>query len=419
MTTIINTKDELEKFVVENWDSINQYIDTLQKNFPMPIYTSVDIRESTSRFAPVDNNLYPAGFNNICALDLNVCSDRLKNIIVSYSPNANSIGIIPESHTKNKFYLDHLYTLHSLLSKSFTNVEIISPDPDFFDQAKTEGLLNSNNCIELVSQSGHPLIIKQVQVENRRFISSSKTNYDVILMNHDQSKPLPVDWRNLTDKVFPSPLLGWTVRQKNQHFKFYEKVTNEFCNYFSIDPWLIRARFNTVDGIDFETKEGIEILANSVEDLINKIPYKDPSIFVKASQGTYGMGISVVKSKDEILNMNRKSRNKMDVGKNNLKFMNVLIQEGIETMIKVDEHPAEVTIYLIGGKSSGGFMRINPLKDSNSNLNSKGMIYKKYCISDICQGQDYTCKEAVYCLIARLSTIATAIELKEVEENKH
>jgi len=213
---------------------------------------------------------------------------------------------------------------------------------------------------------------------------------------------------------FPSPFLGWTARQKNLHFSFYEKITNEFCDYFKIDPNLIRAKFIGVEGIDFETKEGLEKLGDTVELLKAQITEPDPTIFVKASQGTYGMGISVVKSKDDIISMNRKTRNKMDVGKNNIKFMSLLVQEGIETMIKVDSHPAEVTIYLIAGKSSGGFMRINPLKNSNSNLNSKGMIYKKYCISEICQGQDYQCKEAVYCMIARLSTVATALELSHI-----
>ena len=269
--------------------------------------------------------------------------------------------------------------------------------------------------LELTSHSGHALTIVPVEQIGQHLSTTSGKIYDVIILNHDQSKPLPFDWKNLSDLVFPSPFLGWTNRQKNQHFAFYEQVTNEFCDHFQIDPHLIRAKFIAVEGIDFETKEGLEKLGNAVEDLKSQISDPDPTIFVKASQGTYGMGISVVKSKEDIITMNRKTRNKMDIGKNNLKFMSLLVQEGIETMIKVDSHPAEVTIYLIAGKSSGGFMRINPLKDSISNLNAKGMIYKKYCISEIYQGQDYQCKEAVYCMIARLSTVATALELSQIK----
>lgn len=412
---MINTKEDLENFVTNNWDNINLFIDNMYSDLARPIYTSVDIRESTTRFAPVDNNLYPAGFNNICTLDLNVCSDRFKNAILKLNSDCKRVAIIPESHTKNKYYLDHLYTLKSILTKHFSVVDLISPDHELFEQALNENLLNASGDLELTSQSGHALTIKAAKQVGSQLVNNQNESYHVIILNHDQSKPLPVDWKQLDHHVYPTPFLGWTTRQKNLHFAFYEKITNEFCKHFEIDPNLIRAKFIAVEGIDFETKEGLDKLGDTVEELKAQITDPDPTIFVKASQGTYGMGISVVKSKEEIISMNRKTRNKMDVGKNNIKFMNLLVQEGIETMIKVDSHPAEVTIYLISGKSTGGFMRINPLKDSNSNLNSKGMVYKKYCISEIGQGQDYQCKEAVYCMIARLSTIATALEIADIK----
>ena len=75
--------------------------------------------------------------------------------------------------------------------------------------------------------------------------------------------------------------------------------------------------------------------------------------------------------------------------------------------------PAEVTIYLINGKSVGGFMRANSEKDHQSNLNSRGMVFKKFCISEIRQNQDYKIKEAVYSVIARLSSIAAGLEAQQ------
>ena len=127
------------------------------------------------------------------------------------------------------------------------------------------------------------------------------------------------------------------------------------------------------------------------------------------------MGISVVSSGEEIINMNRKTRNKMDVGKNSIKFTSLLVQEGVETIIKYDDKPAEITIYLIDGKSIGGFMRINGEKDSLGNLNSRGMVFRKLCMGDIVESaEDHKNKEAVYSLIARLATIASAYEIQEV-----
>jgi glutamate--cysteine ligase len=115
--------------------------------------------------------------------------------------------------------------------------------------------------------------------------------------------------------------------------------------------------------------------------------------------------------------MNRKTRNKMDVGKNKIKFTSLLVQEGVETIIKYDEMPAEITVYLIDGQSIGGFMRINGEKDSLGNLNSRGMVFRKLCMCDVAQGleaADHKTKEAMYSLIARLSTIAAAYEIKDV-----
>jgi glutamate--cysteine ligase len=81
--------------------------------------------------------------------------------------------------------------------------------------------------------------------------------------------------------------------------------------------------------------------------------------------------------------------------------------------------PAEVTIYLVDGKSVGGFMRANSEKSSQGNLNSRGMVFRKFCISEIRQNQEHKCKEAIYSVVARLSTMAAGAEIRKVlnEEN--
>ena len=126
------------------------------------------------------------------------------------------------------------------------------------------------------------------------------------------------------------------------------------------------------------------------------------------------MGISVFTSGEDVRAMNRKTRNKMDIGKNNIKFTSVLVQEGVETVVKVEDAPAEITMYLVDGKGMGGFMRYNPQRGTNANLNSQGMLYRKFCISDICQDTDTHVKEAVYAVVARLSVLAASRELKEL-----
>ena len=192
--------------------------------------------------------------------------------------------------------------------------------------------------------------------------------------------------------------MGWFNRQKIIHFESYEKIIREFCEHFDIEKNLLQAKFKKVHDIDFSTKNGLEKLANEVEGLKKEIS-SEQKIFVKASKGTYGMGIQVVESGNDILSLNRKKRNKLDIGKNKIKFTDVLVQEGVETVLSYDGMPAEVTIYLIGGKSVGGFMRANNQKGASDNLNAKGMIFKKFCISEIRQNRDDVMKEAVYSII--------------------
>ncbi len=401
----IKTKEELEQFICDHYDTVNQYLNSLKKDLPIPFYSSVDVRESKFKYAPVDHNMYPAGFNNLCQADFKQAHFATVEVLSRLSPSAKLIGIFPESHTKNLMYLDHLVTLEKLIVEAGYTVRFLSFDDQLFPE--------NEKCLNLVSNSGRPLTICRAEViDGEIFVFGQKT--DLIICNNDQSNPWPVDWNSVNTPITPTPKIGWFRRQKNIHFGYYQKVANEFCQHFHINPDLIQAKFKAVEEVDFETKNGLEKLGSAVDSLLSELE-PGSKVFVKASQGTYGMGISVVSSGDEIINMNRKTRNKMDVGKNSIKFTSLLVQEGVETIIKYDDKPAEITIYLIDGKSIGGFMRINGEKDSIGNLNSRGMVFKKLCMGDVMkEAQDHTMKEAVYSVIARLSTIAAAHEIKEV-----
>jgi len=399
----ITTKSELEEFACHNWNDINKYIDDQMKDLPHPLYSSVDIREGKNKVAPVDHNMYPAGFNNLCALDLDASIPLFKKAISSLKEDALEIAIIPESNTKNKFYLDHLAMLGKTLRDTGYNVHVIS-----FDKA----LFSESNTLDLVSHSGFDIKIEDAELRDG-VIYSAGTKVDLAILNNDQSNPLPVEWNDVKTPIHPTPLIGWFQRQKISHFEFYKKVADEFCNHFSIDPNLIQANFRKVENVDFSSKQGLELLGSEVDTLLETLP-EGSKAFVKASQGTYGMGISVVSSGEEIINLNRKARNKMDIGKNKIKFTTLLVQEGVETVLKYDDMPAEVAIYLVDGHSVGGFMRANTEKGSNSNLNSKGMVFRKFCISEIRENQDHKVKEALYSVVARLATLASSYEIKEV-----
>jgi glutamate--cysteine ligase len=399
----IDTISKLEVFVTEKWNYINAFLDAEFDGLPVPLYNSVDIRENGYKIVPVDNNIYPAGFNNICMLDLDSASANIDNFILKINPEAEIIGILTESNTKNTFYLDHLsYLRKAITDAGFSEVHFITLDEKLFEDGKS--------TLELVSASNFDVVLNKAQVKNGEFYINDK-KLDFVVMNHDQSSKLTVEWDKVTTPVHPSPKIGWYNRSKSDHFIKYCEALHKFCEKFSIDPSLLQADFRLVKDIDFSQKTGLEELAKVVDQV--KGAHDGKKVFIKGDQGTYGMGISVVSSGQDVLDFNRKDRKKMNVGKNNLKFTSVIVQEGIDTILKYDDMPAEVTIYLVGGKSVGGFMRANSEKGAQENLNSRGMVFKKFCISEIRQNQDHKAKEALYSIIARLSSLASAYEIKE------
>lgn len=412
MEVIVHNKQQLEQFIFDHQQEIDQYFTEIYQSVPIPLYCSVDIRENNIKFAPVDNNLYPAGFNNLTDEDLMRASFAFQDTLYKVDPHIKRILLIPESHTKNLFYLDNIVALKRSLEGANFEVLLASFDAEWFQ--------DKENLI-LTSYSGSELVIHQIKQDQLEIVEKwggewRPLSHDLIILNHDQSRPLSVDWSKITVPVCPSPYLGWYRRTKSDHFFFYHQVVQHFAQTFSINPHLLEAQFDVCEEIDFQSKEGLGQLEQKIDYFLSQLP-TGSKVFVKANQGTYGMGISVVGAGQEILEMNRKARNKMDVGKNNLKFRSVILQESIETTIDYNGMPAEVSVYLVGGKPVGALLRANSEKGTQENLNAKGMILEKLPINHIELGTPSIRKELTYGLVARLSALASGYESLQVLSN--
>ncbi len=77
---------------------------------------------------------------------------------------------------------------------------------------------------------------------------------------------------------------------------------------------MLRARgFQESTGLDCVAK-GIEKVLASVREKYKRYDInEEPYVFIKADSGTCGMGIMTVRSPEEILELNKKNRNKMQV----------------------------------------------------------------------------------------------------------
>ena len=80
---------EIAKKLHNNQIKVNEWFNQKSITTPPSFYCSVDIRDSGFKFAPVDCNLYPAGFNNICATDLNAAPNLLKSQVETIQKELN------------------------------------------------------------------------------------------------------------------------------------------------------------------------------------------------------------------------------------------------------------------------------------------------------------------------------------------
>ena len=59
------TNEELHSAIVNNHMNIESWFRKQWIKYPAPFYSSIDLRNSGYKIAPVDTNLFPAGFNNL------------------------------------------------------------------------------------------------------------------------------------------------------------------------------------------------------------------------------------------------------------------------------------------------------------------------------------------------------------------
>jgi len=92
----------------------------------------------------------------------------------------------------------------------------------------------------------------------------------------------------------------------------------------------------------------------------------------------------------------------------------VIIQEGIPSIVQAENASAEPVIYMIGCELAGGFLRTHAEKSSTESLNSPGAVYKRLCVSDLAVRAEGCPQENVYGWSAKLGLLAIALEAEEM-----
>ena len=366
MPTIIEI---LSQKISDKQQAIEDFFAKKFQQYPQLFYNSVDLRHSGFKIAPVDTNCFPAGFNNLSQTSktaAKIIADK-KEVVVG--------ALIAELTAKTAIDLEDgsFATLHPLTNKS--------------------GKISTLDGFEP----------------------------DVIVLNNDLTDGIPPILENINIPIVPPTSMGWHSRTKSHHFDIYNELATELAQILEIDPWLISSMHRSCHDVNFKEQKGLECLAQYVDKMIENLRKKyqeygineEPYCYIKADNGTYGIAVWPVFSGAEVLEINKKERNKMNMLKGSVQNTKALVQEGIKTIDKIDNKIAEPMIYMIDGKVVGNLFRVNEARDEKISLNAAGASFfdlTELSEDQLTLGLEKNKIAAIYAVIARLAALASSIE---------
>jgi len=413
-TALSGPLHKVESLILDRQTEIESWFRNEWRKTPAPFYASVDLRNAGYKIAPVDTNLFPAGFNNLNPAFASLCIQAVQQAVEHTNRTIDRIMIIPENHTRNLFYLENISVLKELIEKAGFEVRLGSLIADLEDNMDIA--LGGGRSIKL-----EPVIREGQGLTLRGFVP------DMIILNNDLSAGRPELLEDVEQLIVPPLQLGWSSRLKSVHFGFYQQVAQEFGQHLAMDPWLINPLSRNCGEIDFMKREGESCLSTNVGALLQAIEKKyeeydigcKPFVMIKADAGTYGMGVMTAHSVAELSELNRKQRTRMATAKEGRKISQVIIQEGVYTHETWgnDATVAEPVVYMIDHNVVGGFYRVHNKRGANENLNAPGMRFERLAFDDCCISPDrqqapdaHPNRFYTYGVIARLALLAAARE---------
>ena len=409
ITALNGPINELEQRVLDSMPAIERWFRLEWMEHTPPFYTSVDVRNSGFKLAPVDTNLFPSGWNNLTPEMLPLAVQAAMAAIEKICPEARNLLVVPENHTHNTFYLSNLLQLKRIFHQAGLNVRFGSLNPEIKEPTAFDVPNGEAITIEPLIRSDKRLGLK---------------DFDpcTILLNNDLSAGIPGMLEDLHEQFLLPPLhAGWSLRRKSRHFQAYEEVAKRFGKLLGMDPWLINPMYAKCGEVDFAAGVGMDSLSSNVDALLTKIrrKYKEygindkPFVIVKADNGNCGMGIMTVRDVKDLDLQNIKAQE-------GLTLTEVIIQEGVLTNERVNDAVAEPVVYMMDRFVVGGFYRVHAERAVDESLNAPGASFVPLAFADSSRlpqpgrkpGSSSPNRFYMYGVIARLAMLAASYELE-------
>ncbi len=415
ITALTGPTNELEQRVLDSMPAIERWFRLEWMEHTPPFYSSVDIRNSGFKLAPVDTSLYPSGWHNLTPEMLPLAVQAAMAAIEKICPEAKNLLLIPENKAHNSFYLSNLAQLRRIFHMAGLNVRIGSISPE----------IKQNTTIAL--PNGESVTLEPVQRVKGRLLLK---HFDpcTILLNTDLSAGVPGILEDLREQYLLPPLhASWPVRRKSRHFQSYEEISKRFGKLLGVDQWLINPMFAQCGEVDFAQDAGMECLRSHVDGLLTKIrrKYKEygipekPFVVVKADNVAAGSGIITVRDVKALDVLQEQAKK----GLKTLPAAEVILQEGVLTCERMHDAVAEPVVYMMDRYVVGGFYRIHAERGVDEDLSAPGSSFVPLAFDHsthlpqpgVKPGASAPNRFYMYGVIARLAMLAASYELESTD----
>jgi glutamate--cysteine ligase len=415
VTALSGPINELEQRILESMPAIERWFRLEWMEHTPAFYASVDVRNAGFKLAPVDTNLYPAGWNNLSPEMLPLAVQAAMAAIEKICPEAKNLLLVPENDTRNTFYLSNLSRLARIFNLAGLNVRLGSLSNDI--KAPTTLSLPDGDSITL-----EPII------RSERRLGLQDFDPCTILLNNDLSAGVPGILEELHEQYLLPPLhAGWTTRRKSAHARVYEEIAKRFAKMLGMDHWLINPTHAAVSEVNWATGAGLDELQTQVDAVLSKTrrKYKEygihekPFAVVKPDNGTNGLGLRIVRDAKELDTWKTGAQVAGQTGPAGP----MMVQEGVLTNERINDAVAEPVVYMMDRYVVGGFYRVHAERGVDESLSAPGASYVPLAFEQgthlpqpgVKPGASAPNRFYMYGVVGRLAMLASSYELEATD----
>ncbi len=417
ITALTGPINELEQRILESMPVIERWFRLEWMEHTPPFYTAVDVRNAGFKLCPVATHLFPAGWHHLTPQMLPLAVQAAMAAIEKICPEARNLLIVPDNQLTEGDFAS-LAQLSNVFRMAGLNVRFGSISPEL-------------NAPKTVQVPGFGPVSLEPAVRSKHRLGLSDFDPCTILLNNDLVQGVPGILEELHEQYLLPPLhAGWDTRRMSRHFEVYEELAKRFGKQLGVDHWLLNPIVGTTGLIDIAKPSGAEALRAQIDGVLTRIrrKFKDyavnekPFVVVRSDNGRRQWEPFAVRDPKEVeAALAQRVAALAAAGQSTQ--VELLVKEGLLTQERVNDDPAEPTVYLMDRYVVGGFYRVQTGRHRDDGLMPASAGYEPLAFAGGTQLPQLGAKPGasepnrfyMYGVVARLAMLAAAYELEATD----